>query len=440
MVRITHTRGRKAPAVEQFARPCIRIGSSSANDVAFYQHGSEVMPSHAEIREEGGAYYLIDLGTPQGTYVDRNKVARHRLRSGDLVALGGPGGPEFRVDFGGAPPEADDDRVDVATAEQMVRAAVEKATRHHHKTGAIVAQKVRDAKRQAQRRNLVLGLGVALAVLGIGFAAIMIWRAEQRAAELVRSAGLGVPTSAAAQPAGAIPDRVLTGRQIYEANKAAIYVLGYTEGRKIGAFCSAFAIGADLLATNAHCVIAARQKGRVSLIATQNDSRGKVKLRIASTSFHPRYRRGSVSADSPDVGLVRVSGRVPKVVTLASDAELRAIGAGDDAFLIGFPGRVMDPISPSATFLQGHVNRVTALDGGVTTPDKAVVVQHDAVTKGGNSGSPIFNQYGHVIALHAAHIDTEEDQQVDGQKTKVLDTSPFRIAMRVDLLRGVPQP
>ena len=129
-----------------------------------------------------------------------------------------------------------------------------------------------------------------------------------------------------------------------------------------------------------------------------------------------------------------------KVVTIASDAELRSLGAGDDAFVLGFPGRVMDPLSPSATFLSGHVNRVTGFDGGATSPERSVLIQHDAVTRGGNSGSPVFNQYGHVIALHAAHIDEEEEQQVDGRKTTVLDASPYRIAMRVDLLRGVPKP
>ncbi len=210
----------------------------------------------------------------------------------------------------------------------------------------------------------------------------------------------------------------------------------------VGAFCTAFAIGPNLLATNAHCVISARKKKNVPLFATQNDTNGKVKFRIESTSYHPqrRYKVGSRSADSPDVGLVRVEGRLPKSVTIASDAELRALGAGDDAFVLGFPGRVMDPLSPSATFLSGHVNRVTGYDGGATSPERSFLIQHDAVTRGGNSGSPVFNQYGHVVALHAAHIDEEEEQQVDGPQDDGPRRSPYRIAMRADLLRAVPKP
>ncbi len=100
----------------------------------------------------------------------------------------------------------------------------------------------------------------------------------------------------------------------------------------------------------------------------------------------------------------------------------------------------MDPVSPSATFLQGHIGRTVGLDEQPTTPDRAVLLQHDAVTRGGNSGSPIFNQYGHVIGVHAAHLDEEAEVQVGGQKTMVVKSSPFRIGMRIDLLAAVPAP
>jgi len=203
--------------------------------------------------------------------------------------------------------------------------------------------------------------------------------------------------------------------------------------------CTAFAIEPSLLATNAHCVSSFRSHGGTPVV-TQNDSGGKVRFRILAAEMHPRYKTGSTSANSPDVGLLRIEGKMPKTVTLASDAELRAIGPGDDAFVLGFPGRVMDPISPSATFLQGHIGRTMGLDEQPASPDKSVLLQHDAVTRGGNSGSPIFNQYGHVVGIHAAHLDEENDVQVGGQKTKVVQSSPFRIGMRIDLLGGVAAP
>src|SRR5262249_10628485 len=112
----------------------------------------------------------------------------------------------------------------------------------------------------------------------------------------------------------------------------------------------------------------------------------------------------------------------------------------DDAYVLGFPGRVMDPLSPSATFLQGRIGRVMGIDQLPTTSDKAVLLQHDAVTRGGNSGGPIFNQYGHVVGVHTRHGDDEDDGSIDGRKTKVVGASPFRLGMRIDLLAGVPRP
>ena len=232
----------------------------------------------------------------------------------------------------------------------------------------------------------------------------------------------------------------MTGREIYDENRAAVYVIGFATGNKIGGVCTAFAIRPNLLATNAHCVSAYRAKGGTP-IATENDSSGKVRHRIVAAELHPAFKPGRPSADSPDVGLLRIDGTASRMVTLANDAEIRALGPGDNIFVLGFPGRLMDPLSPSLTFLQGHIGRLVAL--GEKAPrgiEDAVLVQHDAVTRGGNSGSPIFNQYGHVIGIHAAHLDDEDEVQVGGAKATVVDASPFRVGMRADLLYGVREP
>jgi hypothetical protein len=302
---------------------------------------------------------------------------------------------------------------------------------------AIITTKVSAAQRRGARHNLVLSIGVILAFGATLVATVLVYRSQRAAARLVTATGIGnAPVS---PPSGTIPTRVYTGREIYEGNKAALYVVGYLLGNKIGGLCTAFAIQSNVLATNAHCVLAFRERGG-SPVVTENESSGKVRFKIVAATMHPSYRPNRTSADSPDVGLLRIDGKMPKIVTIASDAELRAIGPGDDAFVLGFPGRVLDPVSPSATFLQGRIGRTMGLDEQPTSPDKAVLLQHDAVTRGGNSGSPIFNQYGNVIGVHAAHLDEEEEVQVGGKKTKVLQSSPFRVGMRIDLLDGVPTP
>ena len=224
------------------------------------------------------------------------------------------------------------------------------------------------------------------------------------------------------------------------SNTGAVYLMGWRSGTTVGGSCTAFAIQPSVLATNAHCINALKQKGGTPIV-TQNESAGSVRFKILSWAMHPGYKAGKTSAEAADVGLLRVDGKMPKVVTLANDAELRSLGPGDDAFVIGFPGRVMDPVSPVATFLQGHIGRLMALgEAPAARPDDAVLVQHDVVTRGGNSGSPLFNQYGHVVAVHAAHLDDEAEVKVDGKNTTVVDASPYRVAMRVDLLKGVAAP
>ena len=60
-------------------------------DVAGFADSEVVSRVHADIRIEGDAYYLEDVGSSNGTYVNHSPLLRgnrHRLRSGDRIALG----------------------------------------------------------------------------------------------------------------------------------------------------------------------------------------------------------------------------------------------------------------------------------------------------------------------------------------------------------------
>lgn len=43
---------------------------------------------HAELRQEGAAYWIVDLGSMNGTEVNGKRVDRERLRDGDRITLG----------------------------------------------------------------------------------------------------------------------------------------------------------------------------------------------------------------------------------------------------------------------------------------------------------------------------------------------------------------
>jgi ribosomal protein L40E len=60
-------------------------------DVSGFPDSEIVSRIHADIRMEGGAFYIEDVGSSNGTYINNMLLAlgnRHRLRSGDRISLG----------------------------------------------------------------------------------------------------------------------------------------------------------------------------------------------------------------------------------------------------------------------------------------------------------------------------------------------------------------
>lgn len=60
-------------------------------DVSGFPDSEIVSRIHADIRVEGGIYYIEDVGSSNGTYVNNAPLPmgnRHRLRAGDRIALG----------------------------------------------------------------------------------------------------------------------------------------------------------------------------------------------------------------------------------------------------------------------------------------------------------------------------------------------------------------
>jgi diguanylate cyclase (GGDEF)-like protein len=62
------------------------IGRSSSNDLFIDQES--ISRHHARISFDGSAYWVRDLGSTNGTYVNDELVSEHRLRDGDQVRVG----------------------------------------------------------------------------------------------------------------------------------------------------------------------------------------------------------------------------------------------------------------------------------------------------------------------------------------------------------------
>jgi pSer/pThr/pTyr-binding forkhead associated (FHA) protein len=65
----------------------IKIGRVPSADIRF-EHDDQVARMHAMIERVHDGVFVIDLGSPLGTYVNDKKVTKRKLVSGDVVSVG----------------------------------------------------------------------------------------------------------------------------------------------------------------------------------------------------------------------------------------------------------------------------------------------------------------------------------------------------------------
>jgi len=178
-----------------------------------------------------------------------------------------------------------------------------------------------------------------------------------------------------------------------------------------------FAVGGDLIATNAHVAGEILNLSRqifpqgwriTEVRAFRSQTRESVQLLEALV--HPSYNN---STRSPDLGLFVASDPLPVALTLASDFEVSNIRAGNQMFLNGFPGDVFNDVFARgfmpgssiarATLFTGNIQSLQKFDErSVIDPNDPVgidMIQHSMDTSGGTSGSPILID-GKVVAIH----------------------------------------
>ncbi len=109
---LRHVSGSRVNQIDEFPLAHLNeleIGRDAACRVRYPDRDDLVGRHHAKISIEGGehpVFTLKDLGSRNGTYVNRQRIAAPvRLYPGDVVQLG-PGGPEFIFDLEPRPPEA----------------------------------------------------------------------------------------------------------------------------------------------------------------------------------------------------------------------------------------------------------------------------------------------------------------------------------------------
>jgi pSer/pThr/pTyr-binding forkhead associated (FHA) protein len=67
-------------------KPLVRIGRTPDSEIRLGD--TEVSREHARVFQVGEDYFLEDVGSRNGTFVDGARVSHHRLKSGEWVRVG----------------------------------------------------------------------------------------------------------------------------------------------------------------------------------------------------------------------------------------------------------------------------------------------------------------------------------------------------------------
>jgi V8-like Glu-specific endopeptidase len=415
----------------------LRFGRHPDNDVVFDANiDRDASTRHAELRLVGEAYWLFDLGSANGTFVDGVRLEPDGMLIDRAVEVRfGAAGPTCRIEVVGAraepPPTTIRDEVP-----REVAAPAPPARRFGAGTVAgIVDEALRRARTSGRRQGVTVAIVVAVSAATVGAAAALLLRSRPAAMKRELAALVGAQAGAndaerarLQQKIDELAQRLGRGKEIPKANHGAVFLVVSRGATGPDGFCTAFAATPKRLLTNAHCVQLAdelRRKGnKIEVVPNGGGPARPVVAMKKSPGFH-----ASSSRIGADVGWFEVEGELPDRVKLAPKDAAEAVSVGDAMSTYGFPGRLADTGAPEATYVAGVVGRITTLEGRPGSPSDQQLLQHSAFTSAGTSGSPLFDADGRVIGINAGgYLD-------DGPTARPLPG--YNFGMRIDLAYGL---
>ncbi len=213
---------------------------------------------------------------------------------------------------------------------------------------------------------------------------------------------------------------------------------------------TAFPIAPHRLATNAHVgqlFLDLRPGQHMIVRAPGKDGKAYT---VVGAELHPGYKAYSAFLQSDvirqkffdlaiagyDVAVLRVRKKLPQgaILKLATAKELRALKPGTQIATAGYP---LERVSGSNAQAFGatpelHIGTIEGMTNFFFLPDRFArdqLIHHDLPTTGGQSGSPIVDRSGRVIAL-----DSAASFYFTGANQRIPSGVLINYAQRVDLL------
>jgi S1-C subfamily serine protease len=440
--------GARAGFRDAFDKSYIALGRDPLADVRFdAEQDLDASAKHAAVLLRDGGYAVRDLGSRNGTYVNGRRVSGDTpLADGDVIRCGTTG-PEVRVRFpreqaeqvmrpvAVPPPAAARPAPRTAGAPKGASASPPSRPPAPSATSVLRAQ-VRASKSHVRALLIVLGIVI------VGAAAILIWQGytarRQQAQTLsvldslgrentsLRTAKVAADSEAARLrreiAAARDPARIAALQEQYSSVQRRQRDIATAQGVDYRAIMGAnspgvaivfvqfedsspgwsgtgFGVTADgTMLTNRHLVI---------------DDQGRRPLHIAvqfSGSRDVLPGRFVRAAPDADIAVIQVESRGPFPVVQGLDPTADA-QAGDPIALIGFPlgldlpqdSKEVQPMA-RASLMTGTISK--------TLPDS--LLQLDAFSGTGASGSPILDRHGRVIGIEFGGIRESQGRVVLG--------------------------
>jgi S1-C subfamily serine protease len=454
--------GGRAGQRQVFDRLYIGIGRHPTSDLRLDpEQDLDASTRHAAVLRTGDRWVLRDLGSRNGTFVNGTRIdTDHTLADGDVMRFG-INGPEVQFHL-------------VRDGSEQVIEAVHRApdtapaatSRPPGPSGAASARRAPPAPGSARQAatprsgggstttilraqvsaqaTRVRALGIVLAILAVGAVAVVLWQGRtahrqvaalgtqidslSKEVEALRIAQAAADSQAAALRAQLRSERnparraalqrrftAVESRQraIAEAQTVDWAAINRSNGQAVAMLWVRFASDTTrvwtgtgfgvapqgLLLTNRHVVISERGERALEIAVQFSGSAEVLRARLERV------------APDVDIATVRITDRGTYPAVRSLNPDLASAEVGDPIALIGFPLGLDSPMGGTA---EHPLVRATLAPGtiGKVLPDS--LLQLDAYSGTGASGSPIFDRDGKVIGVEFGGLRESEGRIVLG--------------------------
>jgi S1-C subfamily serine protease len=378
----THITGIRRGQREIIGEPQITVGRAPTSVLAFAPSDTRASAHHAEIAFDGTGYILRDAGSTNGTFLNGRRVYSARLKPGDVIEFG-TGGPQVQFELEGDLEAAPVARVAPTqvldpTATRGNGSAPSPSKEFGRTTVRLMIDHA--VKKSSTQFRL---LTAALAILVVALLGTVVYL-----------------SFFSSPPAQSVDFRAIAAR-----NQAAVvfvyvrFTLLDENGNPIeedATSGSGFVVSPNgYIITNRHVL----QYWEYDPRWVRNNYRGKIReVKVVFADHRPadaiqaEVVKLSDSTDT-DLAILRIP-PTPDMPYLGDfNRDITSLGQGDPVAVIGYP------LGSELFDFTGASGAETSLSTGVISKVSTNKIQIDASANSGNSGGPIFDKNGRVIAV-----------------------------------------